>query len=119
MSRAPEQGLLPHLRSRANLLIHHPATEIALVVLIVTEATLPAGGRPRTVVEHVGDLITWIFVAELSIRLWVAPRKRRFFRRYWLDILAVAPLIRPLRMFRVLRLLRLFRAGMPAPTTGR
>ena len=60
----------------------------------------------------INDAITALFAVELSLRFWVAPKKTRFFERYWIDILAVLPLVRPLRLFRVLRVLRLFRAGV-------
>ena len=99
--------------------LHHPYTELALVVLIVASVGLLIAessrflpGPTRLAVEVAGDVITWIFVVELSLRFWVARKKRRFFRRYWLDILSVLPVVRPLRLFRVLRLLRLFRAGL-------
>lgn len=107
------------LRAATDRALHHPATELALVVLIlgsvgvlIAEAIFDRDAALVATLELVGDVITWVFVAELAARFWVAPKKSRFFRRYWLDILAVAPLARPLRLFRVLRLLRLFRAGV-------
>ena len=79
------------------------------VVLTVYEVM--AIGHPLWI-EIAGDLLTGLFVVELVLRFWVARKKRRFFERYWLDILAVLPLVRPLRLFRTLRVLRLFRAGV-------
>ena len=55
------------------------------------------------------NLITFIFVIELSLRYIAAGSKRRFFREYWLDILATVPLLRPLRTARALRFFRLIR----------
>ncbi len=99
--------------------LHHPVTELALVGLIlvsvgllVAEAVFDRHLRIYAQLERLGDAITWVFVVELLARFWVAPKKSRFFRRYWVDVLAVVPLVRPLRLFRAVRLLRLFRAGL-------
>jgi voltage-gated potassium channel len=115
----PEQHAPPDLRARAARLIHHPVTDMVVVTLILVavasllaEAAFPQGSPTRLGLELLGDLCSGLFVLELSIRFWVAPRKLRFFRRYWLDIVAVLPLARPLRLLRVLVLLRLFRAGV-------
>lgn len=92
--------------------LHDPRVEIAVLALIVLSVVLlvweqlSPGNRA---IEVAGHVLTGVFVVELSLRFWVARKKQRFFRRYWLDILAVMPLIRPLR---VLRVLRLFRAGV-------
>ncbi len=91
--------------------------ELTLLVLIVVSVVL-------TVLEVVvaeplqgwlmrlGDALTALFALELALRFWTARKKARFFERYWIDIVAVLPLVRPLRFLRVLRVLRLFRAGM-------
>jgi len=78
------------------------------VGLIIWELLLPAG-TTRSQVIQINDLITWIFVVELSLRYIVAPNKRIFFQNYWIDILAVIPVLRPFRTLRVLRLLRILR----------
>jgi len=85
---------------------------LASVGLLVVEFSSPPGDAAHQIATDVGNVITWIFVVELSLRFWIAPKKSRFFRRYWLDILAILPVARPLRLLRVLMLLRLFRAGM-------
>lgn len=115
-----EQGTaLERMRARVDHAVHHPATEFTLVILIVAsvamilvEPALPWGSDIRLAVETAGDALTGVFIVELSARFWVARKKARFFKRYWLDIIAVLPLARALRFFRVLRLLRLFRAGL-------
>lgn len=106
-------------RKQVDRALHHPATEVGVVVVIfvavasmIGEASLPAGSELRYYLERVSDTCSFLWCIELSARFWVAGSKRRFFRRYWLDILAVLPLARPLRLLRVLVLLRLFRAGM-------
>ncbi len=99
--------------------LHLPTTEIVLlvmivasVVLMVVEMMMPIGDAVRHALELISDGFTVVFAVELILRFAVARKKSRFFKRYWLDILAVMPLARPLRFFRVLRLLRIFRAGV-------
>lgn len=55
------------------------------------------------------EIITVVFVIELTLRYLAASSKRRFFRGYWLDIIAVLPLFRVFRGIRAIRLLRLVR----------
>ena len=83
----------------------------ASVVVLFLEMAQPQGSVAFEWYASIGNTITWIFVVELSIRFWVAVKKRRFFSRYWIDILSCLPLLGPLRFLRVLRLLRIFRAG--------
>ncbi|MGH2602972.1 MAG: potassium channel family protein [Dehalococcoidia bacterium] len=55
------------------------------------------------------DWIIWAaFAAELSVKTYLAPRRLRYLRDHWFDVLiVVVPIFRPLRVGRVLRLLRL------------
>lgn len=99
--------------------LHRPSTELILlalivlsVVLMVVEMIYPAGSPMRRALAIAGDLLTGLFAVEIGLRFVIARKKTRFFRRYWLDILSVVPIVRPLRFFRVLRLLRIFRAGV-------
>ncbi len=107
------------LRKRLDRFIHHPVVELSIVVLIiasvlvlVAQHLVPVEGLADRILEVVGNVLTGVFVVELLVRFTVARKKRRFFARYWLDILAVLPWVRPLRVYRVLRLLRLLRAGL-------
>lgn len=59
--------------------------------------------------ELVNDIITVIFIVELSLRYYSARSKRQFFSEFWLDIIATIPVFRVFRAARVLRLLRLIR----------
>jgi voltage-gated potassium channel len=59
--------------------------------------------------QLVNEALTWLFIIELTLRFVVAPSKRRFFREYWIDILAVLPWCRIFRVGRAMRLLRLMR----------
>ena len=107
------------IRRALDRFIHHPTTDLAVVFVILVavmalmgEAAFPAGSAERNGLRFVGDLCSILWCVELTIRFVVARNKRRFIERYWLDLLAVVPLARPLRLLRVLVLLRLFRAGM-------
>ncbi len=82
---------------------------VASVILVLIETSLQARSH---LVENANDALTFVFIIELSIRYYVADKKSRFFRSYWIDILAVIPVTRPLRILRVLRLFRLFRVGV-------
>jgi len=58
------------------------------------------------------DYLIWgIFAADLALKLAIAPDRRRYLRRHWLDVVLVAlPMLRPLRVVRSMRALRLLRA---------
>ena len=102
-------------------LMNHWMTETAVAVLIIVSVSLvliEAALRPAdpwfTTVVRTNQVITGIFVLELSLRFYGERRKRNFFRKYWYDILAVMPLFRAARFLRIFRLLRLFRVGVIA-----
>lgn len=91
--------------------LHHPLTEGVLLLLIaisvlgtIGEVLVPTH-LARTLMR-VDDVLAMVFALELALRFWVAKKKRRFFERYWVDLLAVLPFW----FFRVLRVLRVFRA---------
>lgn len=107
------------LKDRIDRFLHAPQTEIALVVLIlisvmlvVLEVVLETRGLSVIWVQHLQVGLTSIFMFELGLRYWVARKKRRFWRNYWLDVLAVMPMITAFRLLRLLRILRLLRAGI-------
>lgn len=60
-------------------------------------------------VMFVNEVITVIFIIELTLRFFAASSKRAYFSEFWLDILATIPLFRIFRSARALRLLRLVR----------
>lgn len=51
----------------------------------------------------VNDLITTVFVVELTLRFLAASSKKRFFSEFWLDIIATLPLFRVFRAARALQ----------------
>ncbi|MEN0063606.1 MAG: ion transporter [Myxococcota bacterium] len=111
-----QRTLFERARRSLDRMLHHVATEVALFVLIVISIVLTileaAQRSPPEALLFAGDVLTGIFVIELGLRFLLARKKRRFFTRYWIDIIAVLPWTRPLRLLRVLRVLRLFRAGV-------
>lgn len=109
------------VKSRLDRFIHNPRTELALILLILLSVILVivqvasdqenADFRKR-LVNLTQNLLTGIFIVELTIRYIAARNKRRFFRNYWLDIVAVLPLSEAFRLLRVLRIFRLLRVGI-------
>lgn len=85
---------------------------VVSIVLTALEATTPSNHPHYLVYTDLSMVITIVFVVELLIRWFVSKSTGLFFRTYWIDVLAVAPMVRPLRVFRVLRLLRLIRVGV-------
>jgi voltage-gated potassium channel len=107
------------IQEKLAAVMNHTVTELIVAFLIVVSVVLvllEAGMDPDSMyflkVQRANDLITWVFVVELSLRFLAERRKMRFFRRFWIDIMAVLPLLRGFRVLRVLRLLRLFRVGL-------
>jgi len=100
--------------------------ETLLGGLILTSAALTVvettTSSPASWVVYTVHAISALFVVELLLRWRVAPRKRAFFKEYWLDIISTFPLIAALRLpfswdssmapppwLAVLALLRIFR----------
>ncbi len=107
------------LKHRVDRFMRRPLVDGAVIVLILlsvaallVEATAPGNSRLGSIAANVGDVITILFVVELSLRYYAAERHRDFWVSYWLDVLSVLPLFRPLRFLRVLRLLRIIRIGL-------
>jgi len=93
-----------------------PAVEITVgglillsVLLTLIELAIDPTSDYLPLLVHLNDAITWLFVVELTLRFIGFPKKRRFFRAYWIDILAVLPVLRMFRIFRAFRFLRLLR----------
>jgi voltage-gated potassium channel len=106
------------MQQRLSRFINHRITDwvvmgliVASVALLIAEHTAVPREPWRSAIVGAGNAITGLFVVELSIRFLASASKLRFFRKYWLDIIAVLPILRPLRFLRVLRLLRLARLG--------
>lgn len=82
------------------------------VVLVMIENVVTLTPDNAIYVAQINELLTIIFVSELSLRWLISNSTKEFFAAFWLDIVAVIPLFRVFRLgraFRVLRILRLFR----------
>ena len=106
-------------KSRFARFIHAPLTESLLILLILLSAILvflEAVLDPQAKAYHwvwiTQNILTGVFIVELAARYSIARKKYRFFRNYWLDIVAVAPFLHAFRILRILRVLRLLRAGI-------
>lgn len=82
---------------------------VASVVFTLIELSLPESSPLLSILDHLNEIMTWLFVLELILRFLAIPIKRHFFQEYWLDILAVLPLLRVFRVSRITRFLRLLR----------
>lgn len=100
---------------RFSAIVEVPLTVLAalwLPVLVVPlVARVPA--RIDDAFKSIDYFVWAVFVVEYLIKLYLAPSRRRFFRRHLVDLLVVAvPMFRPLRLLRLLRVLTLARAGL-------
>ena len=95
------------IRTRLERFINHKYTDITIAVLILLSIMFLI---LETIWERSGnklnyhfcilanDIITVIFIAELYTRFYTYRKKTRFLKNYWLDILAVLPVLCILRM---------------------
>jgi uncharacterized membrane protein YkvA (DUF1232 family) len=87
------------------------------VILILIEFYHGFNEQKLRIVILANDIITGIFIVELSLRWFAAPSTKAHWKEYWIDWISVIPVFRPiriLRVFRAFRLLRLFRFGFLA-----
>lgn len=103
------------LKSKLLGLIESALFEVSIALLILISVGLVfaefflAPSQELDDVIFANDILTWVFVIELSLRYFIAPSKKVFFKNYWVDIIAVLPVLRVFRSFRLLRLLRILR----------
>ena len=100
MHERPPTPLLSRARRLVERILGAPAFDLALAALIfvnvaalLLEIAFAEGSYWREALVQLNDGITALFAVELSARFWIAPRKRRFFRRYWTDLVAIAPVL--------------------------
>lgn len=84
---------------------------VLFALLVGFELAVDLTATTALVISVIGWTIWGVFVAEFLVKLWLAPRRRRFLRRHWLEVLGL--LVPTLRLLSFLRLLRLGRA-LPA-----
>jgi len=87
-------------------------TMAALAVIFVVVGFAGDDAPPdMAAVLDAADLgLTALFAAEFASRFLAAPSRRNYFRGHWIDLLALVPTARGLRLLRLPRLLRLVRA---------
>ncbi|MGB3534970.1 MAG: ion transporter [Microcoleaceae cyanobacterium] len=123
LSNNPSQDP-PHFRAWRQKLkqgLHHPITDLTVgclitvsILLTFIELTFPIRTPEWLTLEIIQQIISGLFVIELVLHWIVAPNTVRFWRNYWLDWLAVVPLLqilglpRGIRFLRLLRIIRLF-----------
>ena len=128
----PTESGLPEARERLAVVIFGTATpagrafDVALLLLIVAsvlavmlESVEAIGTRFRTALRVLDWIFTILFLAEYSIRIWVARRRMRYVFSFFgiVDLLSILPSFigivitgaHSLLVIRVLRLLRIFR----------
>lgn len=111
-SKISERHSFPRLRD----FIEHPVCALIIAVLILISVFLILLENfldlSPVLLKHVisfNEALTVIFVVELFIRWLVSKSTKSYFRHYWLDIIAVMPMLRVFRLGRIFRLLRIFR----------
>ncbi len=89
---------------------HEVAWELAFAALAIVFVALGAVPEGTAWLEPVEWAITLVFAAEFIGRLSIATERRAYLRGHWIDVVALIPPGRGLRILRLLRLLRLLRA---------
>ena len=105
------------LRDRYNAFItrHEVAWELTfagLAIIFVALAFVPedAPAEVRATVDTLDLFLTGVFAAEFFSRIAASRDRRAYFRGHWIDLLALIPPVRGLRVLRLVRLLRVVRA---------
>lgn len=84
---------------------------VVFALVVGYELAVDVGPRASSWLTAAGWTLWGLFVVEFGAKLWLAPSRRRFLRRHWIQALAL--MVPTLRALRFLRLVRLGRA-MPA-----
>lgn len=105
------------MRERFNAFVahHEVAWELVMAALAIAYVGIgfagdAATGAVRTYLEAVDLGLTIIFVAEFASRFAATFDRVAYLRGHWIDLFALIPVARGVRVLRLLRLLRLVRA---------
>lgn len=82
----------------------------ALAILYVSLDVLASPEWLGPTAMTLDGAITAVFLAEFLLRCWAAPDRRAYVYGHLLDLIALLPTTRPLRIIRLLRLVRLLRS---------
>ncbi len=101
------------LKERLRRVVENPFFDSIVAVLIVVSCVLILweflSPKHEAVLSLWNDLLTLVFIVELSLRWYVSEDKEEFWRTYIIDVIAVIPIFRWFRLGRLFRVLRLFR----------
>jgi voltage-gated potassium channel len=102
---------MPAMRDRFNAFVerHEVAWELAMAALAIVYVAIgfaidEPGASPYLV--DLDRVLTAIFLAEFAIRIAASRNRGRYLREHFIDLVALIPLARGLRVLRLLRLLR-------------
>jgi voltage-gated potassium channel len=111
------QGHVTDRRHRFNAFIarHEVVWELAMAALAIAYVGIGFAGDAATgplqiYLEAVDVALTIIFVAEFASRFAATYARAAYLRGHWIDLFALIPVARGVRVLRLLRLLRLVRA---------
>lgn len=82
---------------------------LAVAYVLIGFAVDDAGPALRSLLEGGEAILTVVFAAEFATRLYASRDRGRYLRGHWIDLVALIPVARGLRIARLLRLLRLVR----------
>jgi voltage-gated potassium channel len=82
---------------------------LAIVYVAVGFAQDDAAATPSPALFALETTLTAIFVAEFVVRFGASRDRRAYLRGHWIDLVALIPVARGLRIARLLRVLRLVR----------
>jgi voltage-gated potassium channel len=106
------------VRDRYNAFVerHDIAWELAMALLAIVYVAVgfaldDPGFRPMATSLEAGELLlTGVFVAEFGTRILASRDRAGYLRGHWIDLIALVPAARTVRILRLVRLLRLVRA---------
>jgi voltage-gated potassium channel len=86
---------------------------LAWLPVLIVPLVVPLHGTVAETFDAIDYFIWALFSVEYVVKLYLSPRRWRYFRTHLLDLLIVAvPMFRPLRALRLVRLARLARIGV-------
>ena len=99
-----DKGRQEELLNRIERVTELPLLILAFVMIPLLLGPLLWPLAPEGGIFVALDSFIWaVFALDLTIKVVVAPRKRDYLRRHWLDVLiVVVPFFRPLRLLRLL-----------------
>ena len=110
-----DPGRREDLRGRLDRYLDVPLAlaSVLMVLLAVIELSGEVGGPWRWRLTALGWSLWGLFFVEFAVKFVLAPVKRAYLRRNWLDVLVlVVPFLRFLKVLGVLR------AARPCPSSG-